>query len=84
MSAMAIRKKTPSSASQELRALKRENAELKTRLQQLEAERDGYRRMVHAWAKANISAADLLEWDREDEDSGQTLLDVIAQFQKRR
>lgn len=60
------------------------NAALKKRLKQVEAGRDEFRRVVHAWAKASISAAQLRQWDREEDDSGQTILDVIAQFESSR
>ena len=49
--------KKSNGSTEQLRALKNENVALKRQVQQLEAERDEYRRMIHAWAKKRISAA---------------------------
>ena len=76
--------KKSNGSTEQLRALKNENVALKRQVQQLEAERDEYRRMIHAWAKKRISAATLLEWDRADEDSGQTPMDVVREVKRQR
>src|SRR5438874_2214157 len=78
---MPTNKKT---AAKELHALKSENVTLKKKLHELEAERDSYRRLVHAWAKDKVTAATLLEWDREDDDSGQTPLDIVREVKRQR
>ncbi|MCI0380416.1 MAG: hypothetical protein L0215_22760 [Gemmataceae bacterium] len=65
-----------------LRDLKKENAFLKKQLKAVETERDAFRRAVHAWAKQRITPAQLREWDKEDEDSGKTILDVVAEVKR--
>jgi hypothetical protein len=72
------------SLADHLSALKRENAALRRQLQRVQRESDGFRRMLHVWAKAQISAEQFLEWDCDEQDTGQTILDVLAQFEPAR
>jgi hypothetical protein len=79
---MPVNRKT--AATQKLQVLKDENVALKKKVRELEKERDGYLRMVHTWAKQKITPATLRAWDREDQDSGQTLLDVVREVKRER
>ncbi|MCI0638793.1 MAG: hypothetical protein L0Y72_09810 [Gemmataceae bacterium] len=80
---MAASKK-PNPNENELRDLKKENAFLKKQLKAAESERDAFRRAVHALAKEQITAEKLREWDKEDEDSGKTILDIVAEVKRKR
>ncbi|GEM_PF-3686838 len=64
------------------RVLQQENAALRVKLREAEAERDSYLKMVHTWAKQTFSEAELKQWEKdEDRGDGRTLSDIIAEVQ---
>lgn len=79
---MATPQDSSNNANDRDHSLERENAELRVRLRRAEADRDAYLKIVHQWAKAQITPEQLKEWDKIDEDSGRTILDVIEEVEK--
>jgi hypothetical protein len=65
-----------------VKALRQENEALKEQLKATAAERDAYLKAVHHYAKAKITAQDLIAWSSEVEDSGESILDVIEEIKK--
>jgi hypothetical protein len=77
---MTMKRKMPASPSDK-QVPARQIAALKRQVRKLKAGRDQYLQTIHAWAKEKISAKDLQEWMREEEDGG-SLLELIATLRK--
>lgn len=81
---MATIKKHPKTVQKELLALRKENAALRRQLRKATDDSEAYRKACQAYAIAQITPAQLKEWDREIEDSGRTILDVIEEVKRGR
>jgi len=81
---MAATRKPKKKHGDVLLALKKENAALRRDLRRAQEDSDAYRKALQAWAIARITPAQLKEWDREVEDSGRTILDVIEEVKRGR
>jgi len=65
------------------RILQQENAELRKKLREAEAERDQYLKMVRTWAKQVIGDEELKRWERNDDHGdGRTILDILAEVRR--
>ena len=78
---MATSKKSRTGSAALIRALKTKNAALRTRLRKAQEASEAYRKAYQALAIKQITPEQLKEWDREEKDSGQTILDVLKEFQ---
>ena len=77
---MASSKKATTKSRDLVRALRKQNAALKSQLRKAQEDSEAYRKAYQALAIKQITPARLREWDQEVEDSGQTILDVIREF----
>ena len=77
---MGATKKNGTTTRNAVLVLRRENAALRKKLRKAEEDSEAYRKAAQAYAIKLITPEQLKEWDREVEDSGQTILDVLREF----
>lgn len=80
---MPTKRKTRNDPGTAKEKMKKEIATLRNQVKELTSERDQYLRVVHAWAKEKISAAELQKWMNETDEEGGSLLGLIATLQKK-
>ncbi len=78
---MTTKRKTSLHGREQDTRLKKENTALRKQLRELSAERDHYRRALHAWAKERISAEELQQWMKQDEEDG-SLLELLGNLRR--